>query len=97
MLLVRLDLLLLDDVLERLLADVPVDAPRSEYMSLIEDLVDLLQRTPGCLGEAEQVLYERRKVERAEDEVRLVCNARQTRGYGPREGKVEQPIQEQCA
>lgn len=60
-------------------------------MALCEDLLDLLEGTPSCLGEAEQNMDERREVERAEDEVCFVCDGRQARRDSPCEREVEQP------
>ena len=80
------------DVLEGLLADVALDLPGSEDVALGEDVLDLLKRAAGSLGEHEEDVDERSKVERAEDEVRLPRDVRQTGGYGPREREVECPV-----
>ena len=85
-------MLLVDDVLEGLLADAAVDLPGGERMALGEDVLDLLERAAGRLGEAEEDVDEGRKVERAEDEVRLVRDRRQTRRHRPREREVEEPV-----
>ena len=84
-------LLLRDDLLQRLLPDVALDLPRGEHMALRKHVLDLLQRAPRGLGEAEENMDERRKVERPEDEVRLVGDGGEAWWDGPGEGKVEQP------
>ena len=85
-------MLLVDDVLEGLLADAAVDLPGGERVALGEDVLDLLERAAGRLGEAEEDVDEGRKVERAEDEVRLVRDRRQARRHRPREREVEEPV-----
>ena len=85
-------LALVNDLVERLLADIALDLPGGENVSLSEDLLNLLERPAGRLGEHEEDVDERSKVERAEDEVRLPCDCREPWGYSPGESKVEQPI-----
>lgn len=90
----RLDMLLLDDVLQGLLPDVAIDAPSGEHMTLREDILDLLERAPCGFGEAEQDVDERGEVEGAEDEVRLVGDGGEAWWDGPGEGEVEEPAKQ---
>lgn len=84
------------DVLERLLADVALDVPRGEDVALVEDVLDLLERASGRLGEHEEDMDEGGEVERAEDEIRLVRDRGETGGNRPREREVEHPVRS-CA
>ena len=61
-------------------------------MTLREHILDLLERPAGRLGEHEEDVDERAKVERAEDEVRLPRDVRKARGDRPREREIECPV-----
>ena len=84
--------LLVRHLLERLVADVPVDLPGREDVALGEDVLDLLECTPSGLGEAEQDVDERSEVEGTENEVGLVGNGGQAGRDGPSKGEVEEPV-----
>jgi hypothetical protein len=51
------------DVPKSLFPDVSLDVPRSEYMSLVEDLFDFFKRTTGSFGEHEKYVHKGRKIE----------------------------------
>ena len=80
------------DLLERLLPDIALDLPGGENVSLSEDLLNLLERPAGRLGEHEEDVDERSIVERAEDEVRLPRDGRQPGRHRPRKREVEHPV-----
>ena len=83
--------LLVRHLLERLVADVPVDLPGREDVALGEDVLDLLECTPSGLGEAEQDVNEGREVEGTEDTVCLPADAGETWWDSPGESEVEEP------
>jgi hypothetical protein len=80
------------NLLERLPADVPLDSPGGERMSLIENLFDLLESTAGRLRKTEQDVDKRGEVERSEDEIGLKGDVLEARWDGPGEGEVERPV-----
>lgn len=65
---------LLDNILESLLSNVPVNLPGSECVALGEHFLNLFQGPPGSLGEAEEDVNESSQVEGTEDEVGLPGN-----------------------
>ena len=85
-------LALVNDLVERLLADIALDLPGREDMALCEDLLDLLERASSSLREHEEEVDSSSKVESAEDEVRLVSDRRKTGRNSPREREVEHPV-----
>lgn len=74
------------------MADASVDLPGSEDVVLGKNVLDLFQSASRCLRETEEKVDERRKIEDAEDEVGLIGNSRQSRGYGPSQSEAEQPL-----
>ena len=73
----------LDNLLERLPSYISVDLPGREDMSLVKDVFYLFQCPTRGLGETEEDVNERRKVERPKDEVGLPSDVGETGGNSP--------------
>jgi hypothetical protein len=82
----------LHDFSQCLLSNVLSNLPGGERMALLEDLFYFLERAPNRLGEHEEYMEERRKVEGSKYKVSLPCNAIEARRYGKCQRSVERPI-----
>jgi hypothetical protein len=60
-----------DDLLYGLLADIPLDGPSCEDMTLLEDLLDFLQSSLSRFRETKEDVDARRKVTRCKNEISL--------------------------
>jgi hypothetical protein len=81
----------LDDLVERLPPDTPVDLPGSKDVSLIENFFDLLQCPTRCFREAEEDMNKSGEIKGSKYEVSLPRDSGETRRNSPSQGKIEKP------
>lgn len=79
-------------LLKCLLSNVRFDLPCCEDMTLGEDLLNLFKSSALRLGEAEEDVNERCKIEGPENEISLIRDAAQARGNRPCKREIEKPV-----